>query len=100
MLWVCFTLLGIFYSPLHTFSYTLIRYNVEFFSPEEEALYGLHGIKLKPVDEAKRTWLFRADNEDEQNQWAEVVFSSILCNRKKLTEMCIGDIAVGVHECL
>jgi hypothetical protein len=73
---------------------------VEFFSPEEEAMYGLHGIKLKPVDEAKRTWLFRADNEDEQNQWAEVVFSSILCNKKKLTEMFIGYIAVGVHECL
>ena len=45
---------------------------MEFFTAEEETSYGLHGIKLKPVDEAKRTWLFRADNEDEQNQWTEV----------------------------
>ena len=50
---------------------------MEFFTAEEEAIYGSYGIKLKPIDEAKRTWLFRADNEDEQNQWAEVCLVSL-----------------------
>lgn len=47
------------------------RYQAEFFTSEDTALYGAHGIKLKPFDDSKRIWLFRADNDDEQNQWLE-----------------------------
>ncbi len=48
------------------------RYEVEAFTSEETTWYGQYGIKLKSHDDSRRMWLFRAETEEDQQQWMEV----------------------------
>ena len=52
--------------------FILCSYGVEVFSAEEVGWYGPFGIKLRSHADAKRVWLFRAENEEDQQQWIEV----------------------------
>lgn len=47
---------------------------MESFTPEEVSWYGQYGIKLRSHADAKRMWLFRAESEEDQNQWIEVLY--------------------------
>jgi hypothetical protein len=48
------------------------RYEVEAFNAEEIVSIGSNGIKLKPIDDGRRVWHFKAENEEDQNEWIEV----------------------------
>lgn len=54
-------------------------YRVRDFDDEETKSMGEFGMKLVPYDDRRRTWYFRADNEEELREWKSIF--SIACRK-------------------
>ena len=47
-------------------------YRVESFTADETEIFGPHGIKLAPLNDAKRCWWFCAGSAEEHTEWVMV----------------------------